>query len=140
MKVQIKLLDSDGMPIPNSFTAENVSKMQTSLLNNPKSDFVYTLMARALNVHAPPFCLSLFGTDNKFAASQVSKRWTRTENMLEAERINVLGWSSDGEQCSFGVSFRPVLQMFPKIGKIGLTPNINRKQFACRIITIFAIK
>jgi len=89
-------MDSNGMPIPFSFTAENVAKMQSSLLNNPKADFVYTVMARALNIHPPSFCLSLFGTDNRFTTSQVLKRWTHTENMLDSEAVNVLGWSSDG--------------------------------------------
>lgn len=69
-------IDSTGMSIPFSFLANNVSKMQHSLLNYPKADNVYTVMSRSLNVNAPPFCMSLFGTDNKLKTSQVLKRWS----------------------------------------------------------------
>ncbi|KAJ6642801.1 hypothetical protein Bhyg_07755, partial [Pseudolycoriella hygida] len=90
-------MDSDGMPIQFSFTAENVAKMLNSLLNNPKSDYVYTVMSRALDIQAPSFCLQLFGTDNKYTTGHVLKRWTRTEKMLQSEDVTVLGWSSDAD-------------------------------------------
>lgn len=90
-------MDSSGIPIPFSFTAENVSKMQHSLLNYPKANDVYTVMSRSLNVNAPAFCLSLFGTDNKFTTGQVLKRWAVTEKACENENITPLGWSSDGD-------------------------------------------
>lgn len=90
-------MNPSGMPIPFWFLAENVSKMQHSLLNFPKSNDVYTVMSRPLNVNAPSFCLSLFGTDNKFKTSQVLKRWAVTESLCENKEVTILGWSSDGD-------------------------------------------
>lgn len=90
-------INSDGNPVTFSFVAENVEKMNQSLLNYPKSDYAYSVMSRSLDVNAPSFCLQLFGTDNKFTTGQVLRRWTYTERALESKEIKILGWSSDGD-------------------------------------------
>lgn len=90
-------MDAHGNPVPYTFLAKNVATMQQSLLDNPKADYVYTVMARSLDVNAPSFFLQLFGTDNKFTTGMVLKRWSHTERVLSSEEIEVLGWSSDGD-------------------------------------------
>lgn len=107
-------MDHSGMPISFSFLAENVQKMQQSLLNFPKAENVYTVMSRSLNVNSPPFCLSLFGTDCKFKTSQVLKRWTATEGLCKDEEISIFGWSSDGDtRCLRAMRIRSGLAFNP---------------------------
>lgn len=54
-------------------------------------------MAQPLKENIPPFCLSIFGTDNKFLASDVLKRWSYIKEELEKLNIKILGISSDGD-------------------------------------------
>ncbi|KAJ6649437.1 hypothetical protein Bhyg_04672 [Pseudolycoriella hygida] len=108
-------MDSNGMPIPFSFSSESVFKMQHSLLNYPKAEYAYTVMSRSLNVNSPSFCLSLFGTDNKFNSGQVLKRWAVTESLCEKESISIFGWSSDGDsRCLQAMRVRSGLGYHPE--------------------------
>lgn len=54
-------------------------------------------MAQPLKENIPPFCLCIFGTDNKFLASDVLRRWDFIKEELERLNINILGMSSDGD-------------------------------------------
>lgn len=54
-------------------------------------------MAQPAKPKSPSFCLTLFGTDNKFHFQHVSSRWNFIERTLRAFDIEVLGYSSDGD-------------------------------------------
>lgn len=108
-------IDQNGMPVKFSFRTENVAKLQHSLLNYTKAEYVYTVMARCLNVNTPSFCLSLFGTDNKFTTGQVLKRWSYTERVVGSEEIDILGWASDGDtRCLRAMLIRNGLPFNPR--------------------------
>lgn len=53
-------------------------------------------MAKLLEDAAPPFCLSVFGTDNRFNFSDVIGRWDIMNKLAEDAGIKILGYSSDG--------------------------------------------
>lgn len=48
-------------------------------------------------VPCAPFLLAAYGTNNKYNASDIISRWSRTFDVLMAENIRVLGFSSDGD-------------------------------------------
>jgi len=54
-------------------------------------------MAQPLFDNAPPFCIAIFGTDNKFTHLDVKGRWKVINNLAADEGITVLGYSSDGD-------------------------------------------
>lgn len=55
------------------------------------------MVAQPLVEKSPPFCYCLFGSDNKFTADHVLRRWRTTLKMAEEQQIQVLGMSSDGD-------------------------------------------
>lgn len=88
--------ESTGCPIPFSYKVKNVEDIE-NLLSKEKSSLVYTVLAKSLDTTIPPFCLQIFGTDNKFSASTVRSRWRHTIDELEKVGIEVVGISADGD-------------------------------------------
>jgi hypothetical protein len=54
-------------------------------------------MAQPMEPNAPSFCLSVFGTNNKFSADTVLARWKTITDVLKQQNIEILGVSSDGD-------------------------------------------
>lgn len=71
-----------GMPISNSFLAKSVEDIQ-KYVKNPVSIHVYVVLAQPLKENAPPFVLQIFGTDSKFTAKDVTRRWQHTIGELK---------------------------------------------------------
>ncbi|KAE9521238.1 hypothetical protein AGLY_018363 [Aphis glycines] len=62
-----------------------------------KSHYAYVIMAQPLSDNAPPFCIAIFGTDNKFTHLDVMARRKVINDLAADEGITVLGYSSDGD-------------------------------------------
>lgn len=54
-------------------------------------------MAQPIKIGAPSFCLSIFGTDNKFTAENVLTRWNLIKQKLSEVGVKIIGVSSDGD-------------------------------------------
>lgn len=54
-------------------------------------------MAQPLKENTPPFCLALYGTDNKFNSDTIMKRLKYIQQELLSVGIQILGISSDGD-------------------------------------------
>lgn len=54
-------------------------------------------MAQPLVNGAPAFCLTIFGSNNKFSAEDVLTRWNYLKNELKNYGISVMGFSADGD-------------------------------------------
>lgn len=78
--------DEDGLPICDSF-------MATASL--AKYAFVYMVQPRTIEV--PPFCLACIGTDNKFNAEMVMKRWQYIYDQLNQRGIHLVSIGADGD-------------------------------------------
>lgn len=91
-------LDSEGMPVVGSFPATSAKIMSEYFSTCKPSKNVYCIMAQPLEENAPAFLLAMFGIDNKFTATEVVKRWKKTEEMLSKEGITINGYSSDGDR------------------------------------------
>lgn len=74
--------NSNGMPQTFSFKATSADAIKQCIAL-PKSSLVYVIVAQPLKQEAPPFIVSIFGTDNKFETSNVLKRWHHIEGELK---------------------------------------------------------
>lgn len=90
-------VDENGMPKVDSYKNIRPDVLRTSLMNDPKSNYLYTMVAQPLKRGAPSFCLFVFGTNNCFNADVVHKRFEFIVKSLAEVGIGVVGWSSDGD-------------------------------------------
>ncbi|XP_067210201.1 uncharacterized protein [Linepithema humile] len=90
-------LNKDGMPISYSFLARSAKEIEHHFSKEKTASLVYAIMAQPIAEHTGPFCLSLFGTDNKFTSQDVITRWKFVLKELAKFGITVLGFSSDGD-------------------------------------------
>lgn len=89
--------DDNGMPKAYSFLARSAAEIEDHFQKNAPAENAYAIMAQPLSHGCPAFCLSLYGTDNKFSSSDVLRRWSYIEEQLRNSGITVLGFSSDGD-------------------------------------------
>lgn len=111
----------NGMPIPFSFPARNAEEMIHHFSNGNVSGLLNVIMAQPLAKNAPAFCLLLFGTDSKYSAIDVKKRWKYIVSELEKVGISVLTFGSDSEP-----RYNSVMREFSKLGT-----KSKSKWFAC---------
>ncbi|KAE8737840.1 hypothetical protein FOCC_FOCC016691 [Frankliniella occidentalis] len=93
----LPLADS-GVPLTNSYPATSAAMIANHLKNGKVASTGYAIMAQPLKDGSPPFCLNLFGTDNKFYSDQVYKRWAFIFEQLKKIGIEAVCFSSDGDQ------------------------------------------
>lgn len=95
----LPLNKSNGLPIPFAFPAGSASEMIAHFeKNNSTSSLVNVIMAKPVGTNStPPFCLLLFGTDNKYTAEDVSNRWDFIVAKLKKIGITVTSISSDSD-------------------------------------------
>lgn len=75
-------LDENGMPKMNYFRARNAKEIELNFQTGKEASIIYVVMAQPIKQGIPPFCLQLFGSDNKFTADEVSKRWKYIKSEL----------------------------------------------------------
>lgn len=71
-----------GIPISFTYKPKSVRDLE-EFLKHPKSTHVYIIMAQPIKSNTPPFILQMYGTDNKFQAINVVRRWDHTIRELE---------------------------------------------------------
>lgn len=69
-------------------------------------------MVQPLSLDAQPFCIQIFGTDNKFDFSDAVKRHAFMRSELKKEGIDVLGISTDGDP-----KLLKAMKIFSELGK-----------------------
>lgn len=88
---------ANGMPKPFSYKSRSSAEMIYHFSSGaPTAKFVNTIMAKPMGKF-PPFCLLIFGSDNKYSAIDVANRWTHIEKELAKVGILVLTISSDSD-------------------------------------------
>lgn len=88
---------TNGMPIPLSFPARNSGEILSHFTGkNEVANFLNIIMAQPL-ADVPPFCLMVYGSDNKYNAQDVINRWNHIIAELKRLNINVLTVSSDSD-------------------------------------------
>ena len=86
-----------GMPIPFSFPARNITEIIQHFSSGDVSGFLNVIMAQPVVKRVSPFCLLLFGTDSKYSAIDVKKRWQHIVNELNKVGVQVLTIGSDSD-------------------------------------------
>lgn len=74
--------EKTGMPIRFSFQAKTAADIK-NYVKLSQSHLVYIICAQPLKRNVPPFILQIYGTDNKFKADDVLKRWDYTVSELK---------------------------------------------------------
>lgn len=87
----------DGIPIPFSYPARSFSEITKHFTSeNSSSSLMNVVMAQPL-ANAKPFCLYIFGSDNKYNACDVFTRWATIARRLKEVGVSVLTVSSDSD-------------------------------------------
>ena len=89
--------NSNGMPITNSFSVNTFADIENYFLNTTKSKYAYVYTVQSLQDGIPSFCLGCIGTDNKFTANDILKRWRYINAQLSLRGIRIINFASDGD-------------------------------------------
>lgn len=90
--------DLNGMPIPYSYQARNADEIcHHFFAKHSVANFANVVMAQPNTQNTAPFCLLFFGSDGKFSADHVIKRWTFISNTLRKHGITVRSFASDSD-------------------------------------------
>lgn len=76
--------DNNGLPIVGTFAATSSGKIREYFQNGRIANYVYVIMAQPLQEGVPAFCLSFFGSDNRFTAIDVIRRWKWKQRFTES--------------------------------------------------------
>lgn len=90
-------LNSDEVPRQCAFPATSAKVIQDYYKHETAAGNAYCIMAQPLVNNAPAFCLSLYGTDNKFTYKDVLNKWDWMMEEAAKVGIQILGFSSDGD-------------------------------------------
>lgn len=88
---------SNGETNVNAYLATSTTKIAEFFQKNDKENYAYVIMAKPLQDTSSAFCLSIFGTNNKFTSGDVINRWNVMEKLASEVGIKILGFSSDGD-------------------------------------------
>lgn len=93
----VPINNKSGMPIPFAFPARNADEILSHFSNqNSPSLHLNVMMAQPL-CDVPPFCLMIYGCDNKYTTRQVINRWDYIVENLKQKNIEVVSISTDSE-------------------------------------------
>lgn len=93
----LPLNEKSRFPLSDTYFVNSVQDIQNAFQKNELSNYAYVFMAQPLVDKAPAFCLSLFGSINKFTSEDVLIRWKYVEEEARKEGIIIEGFSSDGD-------------------------------------------
>ncbi|XP_030753635.1 uncharacterized protein LOC115880545 [Sitophilus oryzae] len=86
-----------GFPCLIKFPVDSICDIEEAFKNESLAINAYIFMAQPLVDGSPAFCISVFGSDNRFTYENVSKRWQYLVKEAEKHDITILGFSSDGD-------------------------------------------
>lgn len=88
-------LDGNGLVISDNLATS--ASIIEKLSEKEKSAYAYAILAQPLSNNAPSFCLSIYGSNNKFNYSDVLNRWTYMRQIADKNGISIAGFSADGD-------------------------------------------
>lgn len=88
--------NENGMPKSASFVGRTAKEFEYHFQNQSEAGTIHVVMAQPVMQGMPPFCLKLFGSDNKFTAKDVLKRWKYTKiELKKGNKIISIGHLKD---------------------------------------------
>lgn len=109
-------LDKNGMPIVNSYPARSAAEIESYFYDRKTKNerhpasLINIVMAQPLSKLAPPFCVMVFGTNGKYKASEVQRRWSFITEELKKNGIEVISWAADSDP-RFNCAMTRLLQL-----------------------------
>lgn len=89
--------DDNGLPIVGTFAATSSEKIREYFQSGRIANYVYVIIAQSLQEGVPAFCFSFFGSDNRFTAIDVIRRWKWMQMQATLHGITLVEFSSDGD-------------------------------------------
>jgi hypothetical protein len=121
--------DKNGMPSTGKFPARSAFEIeQTFLMNSDSvSNLVNIIVAQPLALGIPSFCLLMFGSNNKYSALDVAKRWRLIKQELDKVGIHVLAIGSDSDP-----KYNAAMKFLSELGKPStIFPDVS--YFQCKM-------
>ena len=87
----------NGLPQSDAFIATDFESMQEFFSVSSVAKYAFVYMVKPLTDKVPAFCLSCIGTDNRFSAELVLKRWNYINSELKSRGIHLLSIGADGD-------------------------------------------
>lgn len=87
----------NGWPQTDIYIVSSAKSIVNDFNSRVLANYAYVVMAQSIDDSAPSFCLSIYGTDNRFSYEDVTKRWEVMKSLAAKEKIDILGFSSDGD-------------------------------------------
>ncbi|CAF1921905.1 unnamed protein product [Rotaria magnacalcarata] len=87
----------NGVPQSNFFRTEKFNVLKEWFDEADTSKFINLHMAKSLKSSAPPFILCAYGSNNKFEAIDVLRRWLYIYHESLIQGLRVIGFSTDGD-------------------------------------------
>lgn len=87
---------NNGFPNENTFEATSAHIIKKHFDNGIRAPYVNIVMAQPLNLNAPAFCISAYGSNSKFTSKDIGNRWKFIDSECSKMQIKTLGFSTDG--------------------------------------------
>lgn len=146
----VLLYDKNGLPLSDSFLVTTFESMQNFFGNASVANYAFVYMVQPLTEKVPAFCFTCDGTDNKFNAELVQKRWHYIYSELEKLNIHVMNIGADGDSREIKVmqvstqllsaSSGSLLALSPSSSKINIPSNWSTWFFVKRPTSIAFIQ
>lgn len=118
----LPLHNQNGLPIPFAYPAGNANQIiEHFSKNNNTSSYLDVIMAQPIG-NAPAFCLTIFGSENKFSAGDIIKRWRYITEKLAEVNVKVLIISTDSDP-----RYNSAMRQLSELGH-----QTNNELFSCR--------
>lgn len=88
---------NNGEANANAYLVTSATTIVNFFQKNDKANYTYVIMAKPLQDTSSAFCLSIYGTNNKFTSEDVINRWNVMQKLTSEVDIKILGFSSDGD-------------------------------------------
>lgn len=89
-------MNNEGLAI-NANYATSAKAIVDCCTTQERASYAYIIMAQPLQNNSMPFCLCVYGSNNKFTFSSVLARWQYMQKTAEEYEIVIEGFSSDGD-------------------------------------------
>ena len=93
----VLLCNNTGLPLCNSFIVDSFQSMESCFQTSKTAKYAFVYMARSLTEGIPSLYLACLGTDDKFSADVLLKRWRCIFTECEKRGIKLASFGANGD-------------------------------------------
>ena len=131
------------MPRSDAFIAVSFESIEESFHNADVAKYAFVYMAQSLSEGVPAFCLACMGTNSKFTAHRVLKRWKYIYSECKKKGIMVVSFGADGdsrELKAMQVSTRLLFSSQTPISSLSPSFNLQKLPIPSEWLSWFAVR